>query len=37
MKCDLCGYRPRRADANHIEQFDVEHVRCYNCGYEWVE
>lgn len=32
-----CGYRPRMEDSNYIDQFDVWHVRCYQCGREWVE
>lgn len=35
-KCS-CGYQPKNADANYIEDFDVVHVRCYECGREWVE
>lgn len=32
-----CGYRPRMEDVNHIPDYDVWHVRCYQCGREWVE
>ena len=47
--CEVCGYRPRKTDANRVEvratlELDqdaewvaVDHVRCYNCGHEWVE
>ena len=45
MKCDHCGYHPRRADAQHIviDQgkdnlgVTILYVRCYECGAEWIE
>jgi Zn ribbon nucleic-acid-binding protein len=43
--CDRCGYRPRTSDAQQIilnegldeYEIPIEHVRCYQCGLEWVE
>ncbi len=37
MKCEHCGYRPRVADTIFIEEHQVFHVICYDCGKEWVE
>lgn len=37
MICEKCSYRPRREDVAQIIDYNVLHVRCYNCGYEWVE
>ena len=37
--CDVCGYRPRMKDGFNVKLEDQEiiHVICYNCGHEWVE
>ena len=35
-KCD-CGYAPKAADCAWIDDHDVLHVICYECGKEWVE
>ena len=35
--CERCGYRPRWSDAMFISEQNVTHVRCYECGNEWVE
>jgi len=35
--CELCGYRPRAKDAHWIDEWEVLHVICYDCGHEWVE
>ncbi len=35
--CSQCGYRPRSTDKMYIEEHDVTHVICYQCGREWVE
>jgi hypothetical protein len=45
--CDVCSYRPRDADClfvqtvdrldEHAKEITVLHVRCYDCGHEWVE
>ncbi len=45
MKCDQCGYRPQRRDAQNLvldqgkDNLDVDiiYVRCYQCGHEWIE
>ncbi len=45
MKCDDCGYRPQRRDAQNIilnkgtDNYEVPivYVRCYKCGHEWIE
>lgn len=41
-KCDFCGSKPRADDVGIIvpEMTGNEiiyHVRCYNCGEEWVD
>jgi hypothetical protein len=40
--CEKCGYRPRRSDVSLVlPEFTgnelMYHVRCYNCGLEWVD
>lgn len=35
--CPRCGYRPQKRDRSFIEEYDVWHIVCYNCGKEWVE
>ena len=35
--CPDCGYHPQKRDRSYIEDYDVWHVVCYNCGKEWVE
>jgi Zn ribbon nucleic-acid-binding protein len=35
--CERCGYHPRRMDSLWVEDYQVHHVRCYECGHEWVE
>ena len=44
MTCDKCGYHPRESDKHTIVMndgteysYDIIHVICYQCGYEWVE
>ena len=45
MKCDQCGYRPRKNDAQHLvldqgkdnKDIKILYVRCYRCGDEWIE
>lgn len=39
MKADACdcGYRPRVEDCRWIQQHEVLHVICYQCGSEWVQ
>ena len=34
-KCD-CGYHVRKSDCFYVEDYDVYHLICYNCGHEWV-
>jgi uncharacterized Zn finger protein len=44
-QCEVCGYRPRKKDVNLVVmnegadqyEYTIEHVRCYECGHEWVE
>lgn len=35
--CAKCGFRPPWKDTMYIEEHEVTHVICYNCGNEWVE
>ena len=35
-RCE-CNYTVRKRDCFYVEQYDVWHLRCYNCGYEWVD
>jgi predicted RNA-binding Zn-ribbon protein involved in translation (DUF1610 family) len=35
--CPTCGYTPTKRDRYPIIEYGVVHVRCYQCGEEWVE
>lgn len=33
----ICGRIAGRHDIFYVEDYDVIHVICYECGHEWVE